>query len=159
MTPVDPSFFELHDPELGLFGNCFSASLAALMDLPLSEVPHFAKHSDGNNFRFIALVNQWLASKGFVLLQVSGIDLREYVTLGAADCFHLILGMVDDGFGRAVGHAVVGKNGEVFYDPNPDESPMLSEKKDLIFGFLVNAAKQCPGEIVKIRKGASHGNK
>lgn len=45
MTPVDQNRFTPVD--LSDTGNCMSACLATIMDLPLSEVPHFAEMKEG----------------------------------------------------------------------------------------------------------------
>jgi hypothetical protein len=128
-----------HDPERGFFGDCLRAALASLLELPLSDVPHFAAQTWPDTAKFQKNVGEWLATRGFVLIPTTWFDFKLNHFASTGDCYHLILGMCDDGFGGLVGHAVVGLNGVVVHDPNPEKPVMVDEIKDRYFGFLVHA--------------------
>lgn len=139
MTPTYQQYYARYRGEEagpGVVGDCFSAALASLLDLPLSDVPHFAKQADGDGEKFWYLVNQFLASKGLVLIQTIGTSFCQPRLLGAAPCYHLILAQDEDGDG----HTLVGLNGRVVFDPNPSKPMLVTDPREFIFGFLVQAA-------------------
>src|SRR5690606_6329025 len=55
-----------HDPDNGIYGDCMRTSIAALLDLPPQEVPHFfeggASAADGWK-----LIDEFLAARGLLL--------------------------------------------------------------------------------------------
>jgi len=89
-------------------GDCFCACIASILELPLSEVPHF---TDRLWFR---RYNNWLRKFGLKLLRVKNIDLRNSgYTIEVGDS------------PRYVYHAVVCKNGKRVHDPHPSNEFLL----------------------------------
>ena len=106
----------LHDPENGKIGNCLSAVLASLLHLPIEEVPVFA---DAATWR--KDLNTWLKQYGlaYVMLAKDGF-LADY---GIEGVWHEISG--DSPRRHDVMHACVAKDGEVVFDPHPDDSGLV----------------------------------
>lgn len=67
MTPQEQEF--PHDPENGIFGDCFRASLASLLDLPIIGVPHFLY--DGDADKWTERLNAFLSPMGYFMMTVS----------------------------------------------------------------------------------------
>lgn len=119
-------------------GNCFAACIASIFELPLRNVPDFAKinlNEDGtDNGDWYAAAWDFCVARGFELHYrysksredgTSGIDWIE-----GAYPYHLIGGTSP----RGLSHSVVGYKGKIIHDPHP-EGGGLSPVSD--FGFLV----------------------
>lgn len=64
MKPVD--MIDVRDeknPEA--VGDCFRCCIASLLELPVSEVPHFTQEGIERKIHWTWLVNQWLDPRGF----------------------------------------------------------------------------------------------
>jgi len=108
MKPVDQT--KLHDPENGILGNCLAASLASLLELPLSEVPEF-EDMMGKSDWFQALTD-WLKELGFTLL-----EWREEAWTWLPG-YYLANGISE----RGLSHTVVYKGDALAHDPHPSRS-------------------------------------
>lgn len=125
MKPVDQEF--LHDKAAGVEGDCFRAVLASVLELPISQVPHFAALTTGVS-EFWDSVYAWLGTQGY-----------EYVPTengpeGALE-FNSITGPSPRGNGTY--HAVVGRGKIVEHDPHPSRAGISGTEKDWYFGYLV----------------------
>jgi len=106
MKPVDQT--KLYDPENGINSNCLAASLASILELPLSEVPEFEDMFDNPDwFQFLM---DWLEGLGFTLLQWEG------KTWLPGYC--LATGTSE----RGPTHTVVYKGNSLAHDPHPSRS-------------------------------------
>jgi len=118
MTPQNQEF------EHGLGrqkGDCQRAVIASLLDLPISQVPHFAAiASDAINFW--ELVYDFVAYHGYDFLP--GVKIEEYIIPGE-DLYHQISG--ESPRNKRVKHAVVGLNGNVFFDPHPSRAGLAGK--------------------------------
>lgn len=106
MTPVDQTTFGIPH------GNCFSACVATLLDLPLVEVPWFMGDDWPEGFQ------QWLAPLGLysVCLRVHLPDGSEWYPPG----LHILGGQSPRG-----PHAVVALGRTIVHDPHPSRSGLL----------------------------------
>lgn len=123
--------------EFGGNGNCLSACLASLMEKSIDDVPNFAEiFSDINRYKFtppytwVELVNSWLVLHGYVLTQL--VEVPEIYYRYNLEFFHIMVGVSP----RGNRHAVIGRNGKIFYDPHPDKSG-LSTGHDIEYYGLV----------------------
>lgn len=108
MKPVNQTRFG--DPG----GNCFSACVASLLELPLDEVPYFMEPEDWMGF-----FTDWLRPHGF-----SPICFKALVGDEADRCLpgYYILG----GKSSRGNHAVVAKGSKIVHDPHPSREGLLS---------------------------------
>lgn len=118
MKPVYMSS-TIHSPDDGLFGDCVSACVASIFEMPPSQVPNFAdewQHHEG----YVATLRSWLAQWDLTALffnvpgaayETTCLDLRA----AGMDAFHLIGGVSTAG----VRHMAVGQFGRVVHDPWP----------------------------------------
>lgn len=108
-------------------GDCASAVIASLLDLPLSEVPFFVEANHG----WWWWLEEWLDKRGLELEHVE----RENLPAGPVYC--------EGKSPRGFMHAVVwegGPNGKVVHDPHPSRAGVA---EPLRFKVIKPAAKLC----------------
>lgn len=123
MTPQRQTIFVATNPQGR--GNCQSAAMASLLDLPLSEVIDTAS-DECRDKGFWNAVEDWLAARGLKLVHLfpdEGLD--------------ALKGVYSIGCGPSprgpFWHSVVCKNGIMVFDPHPSDDGLLSiERHDLI---------------------------
>lgn len=106
MRPVDQTKFGSPD------GNCFQASVASILELPLEEVPDF----DGDDW--YEKFTEWLKPRGFYPLTFKMGEWKP-----PPDAYTIFGGKSPRGDWL---HAVVGIGGEVAHDPHPDRTGLLT---------------------------------
>lgn len=139
MTPVDQEF--IHDPDNGLIGDCQRAVIASLLDLDISEVPHFLKiamERDGTHGGYWDDLQLWLGARGFAWLEVaSGSALWGTREFGV---YHEIAGPSPRGNGTW--HAVVGCDGVIVFDPHPSRAGLAGDPSEWKFSYLVGLGRK-----------------
>lgn len=120
MIPVDQTVFGAPH------GNCFSAAVASIMELPLSEVPFFMGSDDWWP-GFLA----WLLPRGWVAAYIPKEDLGGLRPKG----FYILSGQSPRG-----PHVVVAEGYQVVHDPNPKRDGLVGPT-DGIFLLLKGASR------------------
>lgn len=132
MKPVDQEF--VHLPEIGQYGDCQRAVVASLLELPIAEVPHFLALSKNDPSEYWDMLQAFCRARGFA-----------YLTMPAR-CGALFFGEVGDVYheiagpsprGNGVTHAVVGCNGELFFDPHPSRAGLAGDPATWEHSYLV----------------------
>jgi hypothetical protein len=100
-----------------LRGNCFSATVAGLLKIPIESIPQFATTNDKS---WQEQFNEWLRQFGLAWFPMAGDDL-------AGECQQLgIEGLWSEMSGKSprfdVGHSCVAKDGRLAWDPHPSQS-------------------------------------
>lgn len=129
MTPVDQEF--THKPEIGQYGDCQRAVIASLLDLPISEVPHFYRDEEEGGDPFWTGVVKFCRTHGYNYVSTKP-DI--FLWSGGA-VYHEISGPSPRGNG--VYHAVVGCNGKIEHDPHPDKTGLAGDPSKWKYAFLV----------------------
>lgn len=117
-------------PERGIFGNCFQACIASVLEMNLDDVPHFAQLSvekevargvppeiafkESTDWWY--LLNDWLAARGLYYVQFGQAD-QWHEDIIARLGYHLIIGPSPRG---DYDHVVVGQAGAIVHDPRED---------------------------------------
>jgi hypothetical protein len=127
VTPVDQEF--LHQPEQGQHGDCMRACLASLLDLPLQSVPHFAQLAADGQGDFWTMVAEFCRSHGFSFVTMAG-----SFVWAEDEIYHIIGGPSPRGNGH---HAVVGRNGNIHFDPHPSRAGLAGTAAEWKLDFLV----------------------
>lgn len=127
-----------HDPDNGIYGDCYRATLATLLGVDTEQVPHFL-HDNCDALTFNTRVNDYLAQFRLVYMSFNAWDIPQWKK-DAGISIPIYHEIADDSprF-SGTGHAVVGKDGEVFHDPHPTKLglPKVTDKRTI--GFLVQA--------------------
>jgi len=94
-------------------GNCLSACIASLLELPLEGVPNFSEREDWYNH-----LDEFLEQFDLEWFQLKYSKQTEYLLRG----YYILSGespSFDD-----VDHVVIGRNGKIVHDPNPNGKEM-----------------------------------
>lgn len=123
---MKPVFQKIIDADTG---DCFTACLASVLEIPYEEVPNFVfdLHSNGKIYEFYQTVAKWLKERGLNMVTVSAKHLADWRCLGD---LHAIASVPSQKF-PGITHAVVVKWTEipehkncykcsVIHDPNPE---------------------------------------
>jgi len=127
--------------ELGPTGNCQSACLAMMLGCELSEVPNFAAlHSDPNEYA--AAMADWLRARGLFIVTFVRWQGVPWPPRG----FYIAGGVSP----RGNRHAVIIKDGELWFDPHPDGGGIAAiDDIDLILPLGFRPALQ-NGPVIKL---------
>jgi histidinol-phosphate phosphatase family protein len=89
-------------------GNCFSACVASILHIPLTDVPAFCKYENWWE-RF----NEWLKSYGYYA------SIIRYSETWSPEGFHILSGKSPRGDFQ---HSVVAMGGDIVHDPHPSRA-------------------------------------
>lgn len=107
-------------------GDCLLACIASILEIDIKEVPNFS-----NNEFWMLKYNQWLKKKYdlyIVWMSFENIhDCTKYI-----HGYHIITGKSRNY--PKVRHAIVGKNGDPWFDPGGPKSKLIYE--DLSYGIF-----------------------
>lgn len=124
MTPQRQTVFVATNPKRR--GNCQSAAMASVLDLPLAEVIDTAS-DECRDAGFWQSVGDWLAGRGLKIVHL----------FPSEEAVGALKGLYSIGCGPSprgpFWHAVVCKNGVMVFDPHPSDDGLLSiERHDII---------------------------
>lgn len=122
MIPVDQTTFGAPG------GNCLSACVASILDLPIEEVPYFmSDRFNPQGVDWVRKLNSWLRPRGYRChVFVRDIMIPEY---------HIAHGVSPRGVGT---HAVVARGNRMVHDPHPSRQGIvgLPTARTVIAGFI-----------------------
>ena len=123
MTPYKQLY--RHDPDKGIYGDCWRTCYACLLDIPPYAVPHPFADSD-NLDRGWAIMRRFMEGKGYGIYtaayQMS--DIEEFLNFQAVlnpGITMIMLGQSKN----LVGHCVLIKDGIILHDPSLDNSGII----------------------------------
>lgn len=112
-----------HNPNDGIFGDCFRTCLACLFDYEKPEyVPHFL-HDDCDADTFWERVQRWLKPRKLIAINIPFTGTIEDVLLFMEDRspeLHYILSGTGN---KDTDHAVIARGGTIIHDPSIDQYP------------------------------------
>ena len=111
MKPVFQTTFGGPKAPIEERGNCFSACVASILELPIEQVPTFVIEDDWH-----IAAQTWLNARGLWLLSLPWDDEWGAIVLEPFGGYHIIGGQSPRG---EHGHSVVGLRGEIVHDPHP----------------------------------------
>lgn len=112
MKPVDQTQFEPNADDPAKTGNCLSACIASILELPIEDVPTFAAHEDWWE-RAVA----WLDERGHTIWPIPTWILDALtVSPDALDCWYIACGKSPRG---DFNHGVVASGAHIAHDPHP----------------------------------------
>lgn len=132
MTPHKQLFN--HNPEVGVYGDCFRTAVACLLDVEPADVPH--RHEKISGAEQDALVGDWLRERGLFLVTwayhgtgeyaLSQKDALEYACGLHRGVHHLFSGKSGNGHD----HVVIAKNGKIIHDPSRNDAGIVGPCSD-----------------------------
>ena len=119
-----------HDPEYGVYGDCYRTCIGCLLDIQPIEIPHFYKDKEyGDSIDVDYDVRMWLKPRNLHLLTTSIRDTIEdfldYMKTFNCAQHYILLG----GTPSNIPHAVVCRGGEIIHDPAPS-NPGVTQPLD-----------------------------
>ena len=132
MIKVYQTKFRGIDAPVGERGNCWQAAVASILELPLGEVPNIQEWDD--NLVWFDKFREWLEPYG---LGAIGLAIGGNITLQG---YHIIECKSTTLKNEEL-HVVVGLNGEVVHDPNPNATT-LGEVVDYIVFTVLDPARE-----------------
>lgn len=118
VRPVDQTTFGMPG------GNCWSACVASLLELPIEDVPYFL---DDWPEKF----NRWIEARGFYAVTIAD---ERFVPGG-----YCIIGGHSP---RGIPHAVVGCRDRIVHDPHPSREGLVV-REDCTLLIPIDPARQC----------------
>lgn len=107
-----------HQPEEGIFGDCYRTAIACLLDLDPSEVPH--EHRFMTDEEHTALYLDWFRERGIhriaVPMQCESVQQALDVSANWSQGLPYIFTGRSQ---RGVNHCVVGHGAKIIHDPHP----------------------------------------
>lgn len=114
---------KVYQDKFGMYGNCLSACVASILELPLRDVPWFADPSEKGKSDWYHSLRDFCLKHGFepVYHYIQREKMDEGITY-PLDRYHMISGISPRGYS----HAVVGFNGKIVHDPHPDGGGLIT---------------------------------
>lgn len=140
MTPQKQLF--RHDPENGVYGDCYRTAIACLLDLKPEEVPHVHEHNGALDMGAqTKMMNDWLEGRGLTEISVAFTGDFEGVTKCMAvwnpGLHYLLTGTSRTG----CNHVVICKDTEIVWDPSLNDSGIVGPADDGYFWIAFLGAK------------------
>ena len=135
MKCIDQEF--VHRPDIGQHGDCQRAVIASLLELPITEVPHFLQEANGYPSDYWDSLQAFLRKHGYAYLCLPARSGAAFFGDGV-DVFHEIAGPSPRGSG--ITHAVVGRNGQIVFDPHPSRAGLTGDPADWEYSYLVRTS-------------------
>lgn len=136
MIPVKQTI--VHDIANGVYGNCFSACLASLLELHIDQVPHFTAHIPKGQREWTDLVNAWLRRRDLAYFEVEASRFDLWVPVLEGIGYYVLTGPSPRG--PDWDHAVVARGGRIVHDPHPDDTGLAEGFR--LMGFIVRRCER-----------------
>lgn len=123
-----------HDPDNGIYGDCFRTAVACILEVPRDEVPHVF-HDGCESKTAETRMDEWLAERGLaqwvIAFQGEGLSLEQLlapINSAKPKSFpeYLLYGRSKNG----TDHVVVCKGNEIAWDPAIDGSGIVGPCND-----------------------------
>lgn len=120
MKPVDMKI--PHDPEKGKIGDCWRASVASVLELPIEKVPHFGDLPHREAWHEYI---KFLGKNGYGLYSYYVEAGEKHPVMLKDECeYYFMIGTSPRDVNLT--HQCVGHKGKLVHDPHPDKSGLKS---------------------------------
>lgn len=120
----------IHDPDNGVYGDCWRTVVACLLGLPRDEVPHVCDGPDDGGA--VKRMRDYLATQNCALIQVpfdGKLSLDEVMSVGcscAGGAYWTLMGTSRTG----CNHVVICKNDEIVHDTSLTQAGIIGPASD-----------------------------
>lgn len=125
-----------HDPENGIFGDCYRTCIAGLLGVDRDSVPHHVLTMDPEllNSEVQPKYDAWLAERGLQKLAIpvhgEGVDLDEILAFQNTRTPQPALAMLTGQSASGCNHVVIVGNGKIVHDPAINDSGITGPAGD-----------------------------
>ena len=125
-----------HDPEQGIFGDCYRTCLAGLLDVDRDSVPHYVDSIEPAEWekRITPLYAAWLADRGLQELAIpvygGNVSVEEILTFQATRTSQDSRAMLNGTSATGCNHCVIIGSGKILHDPSLTDSGILGPCDD-----------------------------
>jgi hypothetical protein len=114
---------------VGVKGNCYSACLASLFEIPIEEAPYGFETYKGTDDTFWEPIYQWVADKGYGIFHCT---VTSDFDISSCPGYVIGVGKIEDE--STMHHAVIYYNGILHHDPSPMKRGIAKlEQVDLLY--------------------------
>ena len=99
-----------HDPENSVYGDCWKACIASILEFPYECVPEFEEQK--TPYEMEMAVKNWLMLYGLSVRRTTNKPEGYSIAVGKSPRF------------KNISHCCVAKNGEIIFDPHPDKTDL-----------------------------------
>lgn len=126
-----------HDPIAGVYGDCFRASIASILELPITDVPHFLY--DGSQDLWLERFTAFLGPLGYFMMTIPAADWDFKSWKNLCKIKEPIYHLISDESPRFSNelHSVVGCDGNVIHDPHPSKLGLPVKTSKRTFDFII----------------------
>lgn len=138
-----------HDPENGVYGDCFRTVIACLLNRHPSEVPHFCNGPDDG--KTDDRVRDYLAPLGLKLVRICfhGLSMDEIMAIG--DSYSLGMHWLLTGTSRnGTNHVVICHGAKIIHDPSIDQSGIIGPASDGHWWIELLVAPGVPADRLEV---------
>lgn len=117
-------------------GNCLEACIASILGISIDSIPCLGQYEQSGNW--ISKLNKWLSKHhGLVYVETNTSieDIKVFFEQQPGGFYHVIIGKTHRS--KEMYHAVVGRCGEMVFDPAPDEGGLLPPRTHLRIGMFI----------------------
>ena len=152
-----------HDPEQGIFGDCYRTAVGCLMDLSPDQVPHWYEgcgpdESLEDDLARLAAMQQWLNCRGYHLVRIYYRDdsldrdfIMESMAVDNPGVYYILSG--ESVFGTP--HSVICMDDTMVHDPSPMGTgivgPLPGDARYYCVEFLVPVSQTIRGPVFRGR--------
>lgn len=128
----------IHQPDIGIHGDCYRTVISCLLDLPRDDVPHFL-HDNPDWMEFKNRVEAFLQTYGLCLFSISikSEDFDDFLINQSKVINDKTVFVVFGLSPRHINHAVIYKGGEMIHDPHPDGGGLIGPCNDGFYWIQV----------------------
>ena len=124
----------LHDPDNGVFGDCYRTCLAAMLGMPRDSVPHWVKTMEPALWesKVQPKYDKWLAKKGLqeLAIPVQDAGLENILEWQNTRTRMPTIAMLTGQSGTGCNHVVLVSGGKIIHDPGQNDPGIIGPSGD-----------------------------
>jgi len=129
--------------ESGELGDCWRCCIAAMLQLPIDDVPHFLMWAKKNGSSMHPDTQKWLNERGYCLVQANEFSFPRWAGKGFDGMPVIASGPTSRSKTMREHHAVIMLGDKLLYDPHPSEDGLTAVTQMYLVVPLFPESKPC----------------
>lgn len=138
MIPVTQTKVNVNNSEgeTVVYGNCFAAVIASMLEVPITEVPNVEVFFHMNDITWCQVMDTWLKSKGWehsgdnryrcfhsgMITDETELEQAPALCEQLKDNYYFVVGKSP----RGINHVCIYQNGKMVWDPHPSREGLVT---------------------------------